>query len=157
MQPHLAPHGLLMKLSPEPIEGRFSDSIVSADRNFWNSRTNELVEKPTCEINSQQAISYSRMRAAIAGLYERRSMPEEAEYAYQQARLICPQNVAVALMLADFYLRNNKDRECLAVLLDVQQHEPSSPELAETIQLVSERITRRLARGPEDQNKDSSQ
>ncbi|MFC1498856.1 M56 family metallopeptidase [Verrucomicrobiota bacterium] len=123
MTPHLVPHGLVMGLNKKPIPGPLPDSVVEKDHVYWNARTNELVKNVSFNISIQQSISYSSLRCAIGSVYEAREMNREAEYAYQQARLLCPSSVDVVHRLASLYRKTGRHREALAVLLDLQQHQ----------------------------------
>ena len=89
MYPYLEPHGLIMKLHPEPLDELPAES-VARDRAFWARHEERLFEHPGFASNREARQAFSKLRSAIAGLYRFRGMPAEAEDAYHQAIRLCP-------------------------------------------------------------------
>ena len=88
MFPYLTPHGLIMKLNPEPQP--IDPQNVSDDMAFWDWYTRRLLRNPMFRRDLPAQKSFSKLRSAIAGLYAARGMRTEAERAFQEARTLYP-------------------------------------------------------------------
>ena len=67
MYPFLTPHGLIMKINAE--ENALNDSIIRNDMAFWDWYTRRLLKDPAFRRDFPAQKSFSKLRAAIAGLY----------------------------------------------------------------------------------------
>ena len=67
MYPFLTPHGLIMKINAE--ENALNDSIIRNDMEFWDWYTRRLLKDPAFRRDFPAQKSFSKLRAAIAGLY----------------------------------------------------------------------------------------
>ena len=70
MYPFLTPHGLIMKINAE--ENALNDSIIRNDMEFWDWYTRRLLKDPAFRRDFPAQKSFSKLRAAIAGLYANR-------------------------------------------------------------------------------------
>ena len=67
MYDYLTPHGLIMKINAN--ENSMTDAIVRNDMDFWDWYTRRLLRDPAFRRDFAAQKSFSRLRAAIAGLY----------------------------------------------------------------------------------------
>ena len=104
MYPYLEPHGLILKLNPEPAP-ELSPETIAADQQFWTDQEAKLWATPGFEGNADARKMFAKLRSAIGGVYEYRKLDADAEAAYRQAIRLCPTsaeaNFRLAKMLAD--------------------------------------------------------
>ena len=88
MYPYLAPHGLIMKIrkDAEPIP----QANVVNDMEFWDWYHRRLVKDPGFRRDFPAQKSFSKLRAAIAGLYAKTGHFREAGDAFREATLLYP-------------------------------------------------------------------
>ena len=88
MYPYLSPHGLIMKIDRE----RHGCDPVRAtkDADFWDWYTRRLLADPMFRRDFAAQKSFSKLRAAIAGLYARQGRPDYAAQAFREACAIYP-------------------------------------------------------------------
>ena len=67
MYEYLTPHGLIMKINAE--KDSLNDVIVRNDMEFWDWYTRRLMKDPAFRRDFPAQKSFSKLRAAIAGLY----------------------------------------------------------------------------------------
>ena len=70
MYDYLTPHGLIMKINPEV--NALDDAIVRNDMEFWDWYTRRLLRDPAFRRDFPAQKGFSKLRAAIAGLYANR-------------------------------------------------------------------------------------
>ena len=92
MYPYLTPHGLIMKINPE--ERAMNLSILRNDMEFWDWYQRRLLRDPAFRRDFPAQKSFSKLRAAIAGLYARYSFNPEfakaADQAFREAVTLYP-------------------------------------------------------------------
>ena len=99
MYPHLTPHGLVLKINNET--NSLTDAIIRNDMEFWDWYTRRLLRDPAFRRDFAAQQSFSKLRAAIAGLYAdnrnrshdldgTRKFHERAATAFQEAVTLCP-------------------------------------------------------------------
>ena len=93
MYPYLSPHGLIMKINSH--KGPLNDTTVRNDMDFWDWYTRRLLNDKSFRRDFPAQKSFSKLRAAIAGLYHRMSATDPrnfayAEQAYREAVLLYP-------------------------------------------------------------------
>ncbi len=83
MYPYLTPHGLIMKINNKPTP--LTAEMIKNDTDFWNWYCDRLLndEKFIRDIVARK--SFSKLRSALAGLYQHKGKPKEAEAAFRQA------------------------------------------------------------------------
>ena len=88
MYPYLAPHGLIMKIRKDatPIP---QQSVVD-DKEFWDWYHRRLVKDPGFRRDFPAQKSFSKLRAAIAGLYAKTGHFREAGDAFREAVMLYP-------------------------------------------------------------------
>ena len=88
MYPYLSPHGLIMKLNAERTP--YDAKTAAKDRDFWDWYTRRLLNDPMYRRDFAGQKSFSKLRAAIAGLYARQGRRADAAQAYREAVLLYP-------------------------------------------------------------------
>ncbi|MDD5483115.1 MAG: DUF2723 domain-containing protein [Kiritimatiellae bacterium] len=115
MYPYLEPHGLIMKINPEPLPA-LTPEMIKNDMDFWNWYANRLLSDKKFERDTVARKSFSKLRCAIAGLYAYRRLFNEAEAAFRQAVNLFPGSPEANFRLADLYLQNNRFADALSVM-----------------------------------------
>jgi tetratricopeptide (TPR) repeat protein len=88
MYPYLTPHGLIMKINPS--EGALNANIVRNDMDFWDWYTRRLLRDDAFRRDFPAQKSFSKLRAAIAGLYGRMRYSALADQSFREAVLLYP-------------------------------------------------------------------
>ena len=88
MYPYLSPHGLIMKINKDqnPLNG----AIIRNDMEFWDWYQRRLLRDPAFRRDFPAQKSFSKLRAAIAGLYADRGLMAQADIAFREACLLYP-------------------------------------------------------------------
>ncbi|MBO5774855.1 MAG: DUF2723 domain-containing protein [Kiritimatiellae bacterium] len=88
MYQYLSPHGLIMKINPSPKP--YDPKTASKDRDFWDWYVRRLLADPMYRRDFAGQKSFSKLRAAIAGLYIRQGRYREGSQAFREACLLYP-------------------------------------------------------------------
>jgi len=88
MYPYLSPHGLIMKINKDP--NPLTPQIVRNDMEFWDWYMRRLLKDKAFRRDFPAQKSFSKLRAAIAGLYSHTGRYREAEQAFREAVLLYP-------------------------------------------------------------------
>ena len=88
MYPYLSPHGLIMKLNADRTP--YDPKTAAKDRDFWDWYTRRLVDDPMFRRDFAAQKSFSKLRAAIAGLYRSQGRRADAAQAFREAHVIYP-------------------------------------------------------------------
>jgi len=107
MYPYLEPHGLIMKINPEPLPS-LTPEMVSNDHKFWEWYKERLTSNPKFRRDVVACKTFSKLRSAIAGLYAARRMMPEAEEAFLQAIDLYPLSPEANFRLAELYMQQRK-------------------------------------------------
>ncbi len=167
MYPHLRPAGIIMKLEREPID-EFSEGILVRDRKFWRAYSQRLIGDWIDEDTSVLEIcdwiertyqnhnlanfqgsrafirdndaqkGFSKLRAAIAGLYTWRSLntkdpalkaryQREAHFAYRQAIAFGPINPETVFKFINLLTTMNQHNEAIRVAQTYRKLDPANP------------------------------
>ena len=102
MYPYLSPHGLIMKLNAE--EKPYDAKIAARDRDFWDWYVRRLLDDPMYRRDFAGQKSFSKLRAAIAGLYHRQGRYLESAQAFREAVLLYPASPEATFRYAQEYL-----------------------------------------------------
>ncbi len=127
MYPYLTPHGLIMKLNPEPV-AQLDPALVARDHAFWGWYTDRLLSQPAFRRDVMAQRSFSKLRTAQAGLYAARNMAADAERAYREALRLYPLNLEARLRLVQQVLLPQGRFAESAALLD--EHIAKDPHCA---------------------------
>ena len=105
MYPYLTPNGLILKLNKEPLPpGPLEAKLVENDHRFWGWYTKWLLDQPAFCRDICARKSFSKLRSAIAGIYDYRRMYDEAEYAFKQSIELYPLSPEASFRLAQMYM-----------------------------------------------------
>ena len=88
MYPYLSPHGLIMKINKDP--NPLTPQIIQNDMEFWDWYMRRLLKDRAFRRDFPAQKSFSKLRAAIAGLYSHTGRYREAEQAFREAVLLYP-------------------------------------------------------------------
>jgi predicted Zn-dependent protease len=88
MYPYLSPHGLIMKINKD--QNPITPQILRNDADFWDWYVRRLLKDKAFRRDFPAQKSFSKLRAAIAGLYSHTGRYQEAEQAFREAVLLYP-------------------------------------------------------------------
>jgi tetratricopeptide (TPR) repeat protein len=88
MYPYLTPHGLVMKINSET--NKLNAAIVKNDMEFWDWYQRRLLHDKAFRRDFPAQKSFSKLRAAIAGLYANNGLISMADQAFREAVLLYP-------------------------------------------------------------------
>lgn len=115
MYPYLEPHGLILKLQPEPLK-ELSPESIDRDTQFWAEQEKTLMAAPGFADNYAARKTFSKLRCAIAGVYDYRKLYPEAEAAYRQASRLCPTAPETHFRLAQMLANQQRLDDAIRVL-----------------------------------------
>jgi tetratricopeptide (TPR) repeat protein len=115
MYPYLEPHGLIMKINKEPLDG-LTPEMVKNDREFWDWYIARLKDNEKFLRDVVARKTFSKLRSAIAGLYAARRMFDESEYAFRQAIALYPLSPEANFRLADIHMQQFEFAEARAII-----------------------------------------
>ncbi|MBQ6915616.1 MAG: hypothetical protein IJQ65_07835, partial [Kiritimatiellae bacterium] len=88
MYPYLSPHGLIMKINANPTP--YDAKTAAKDADFWDWYVRRLLDDPMYRRDFAGQKSFSKLRAAIAGLYGKQGRHRECAQAFREAVLLYP-------------------------------------------------------------------
>ena len=88
MYPYLSPHGLIMKINADPTP--YDAKRAAKDADFWDWYVRRLLDDPMYRRDFAGQKSFSKLRAAIAGLYNKQGRYREGSQAFREAVLLYP-------------------------------------------------------------------
>ncbi len=88
MYSYLSPHGLIMKINKDMTP--YDSKTAARDRDFWDWYVRRLLKDPMYRRDFAGQKSFSKLRAAISGLYIRQGRLADAAQAYREAVLLYP-------------------------------------------------------------------
>lgn len=88
MYPYLSPHGLILKLNAD--ETAYDAKRAAQDRDFWDWYLRRLLDDPMYRRDFAGQKSFSKLRAAIAGLYNKQHRYREGAQAFREAVILYP-------------------------------------------------------------------
>ncbi len=137
MYPYLTPNGLMLKLNAQPL-ARLPEQVVRDDHAFWGWYTRWLLSQSsfTRDICAQK--SFSKLRSAIAGIYEYRRDYEEAEYAYKQAVDLYPLSPEALFRLAQMYVNVGRIGDAIALLDDFAKKDVHNTSAADFLERLKQ-------------------
>jgi len=135
MYPYLTPHGLIMKINPEPLP-KLPDDVVKNDRAFWDWYAKRLLDNPKFRRDVVARKTFSKLRGAIAGVYAYRKMWEHAEYAFNQAKDLYPLSPEANFRLADVYMRQLKYPKAVELMEAFEKQDPMNEKVTDFINRI---------------------
>ena len=125
MFPYLTPHGLIMKINPEPQQ--ISRETVQNDMDFWDWYTRHLLRTPMFRRDLPAQKSFSKLRSAIAGLYAARGTRAESEKAFQEARTLYPVSPEANFrLIQEVLLTQARYSEAIDILDEYNRRDPNN-------------------------------
>ena len=88
MYPYLSPHGLIMKINADKTP--YDAKRAAKDMDFWDWYVRRLLDDPMYRRDFAGQKSFSKLRAAIAGLYQKQGRYREAAQAFREAVALYP-------------------------------------------------------------------
>jgi len=88
MYPYLSPHGLIMKINAEKTP--YDAKRAAKDMDFWDWYVRRLLDDPMYRRDFAGQKSFSKLRAAIAGLYNKQGRYREGAQAFREAVALYP-------------------------------------------------------------------
>ena len=137
MYPYLEPHGLIMRLQPQPVMV-LDPSVIGRDRRYWDEQARRLLPDVRFQRDPIARLVYSRARAAIAGLYAHHRMTDDAEYAYRQALELYPDNEDAVRRLAQLLVQLDRFDDALWLLNDTLRRDSYNIPLREAVNQIQE-------------------
>jgi thioredoxin-like negative regulator of GroEL len=143
MYPYLTPAGIIMKINHDPLPAPDKDpelwkTIVARDKAYWDKLAADFDARPEFKRDSDAQKTFSKLRSAIGGVYAYRHLSAEAEYAFQQARKLCPESPEANFRLAQLYMELGRIDDALKVLQELQKLDPLNSKIASAItQIIS--------------------
>ena len=116
MYPYLTPHGLIMKINPE--RHALNGEIVRNDMEFWDWYQRRLLRDPAFRRDFPAQKSFSKLRAAIAGLYARSGQLTSSDQAFREAVLLYPASPEATFRYAQEILMPLRKWNAINDLLD---------------------------------------
>jgi tetratricopeptide (TPR) repeat protein len=125
MFPYLSPHGLIMKINPEPQQ--LTRATVQDDMDFWDWYTRHLMRTRMFRRDLPAQKSFSKLRSAIAGLYAARGARGESEKAFQEARVLYPVSPEANFrLIQEVLLTQARYSEAIDILNEYNQRDPNN-------------------------------
>jgi thioredoxin-like negative regulator of GroEL len=118
MYPHLTPHGFILKLNAEPLTA-LPPELVRKDREFWDWQTRRLCANWRFRHDTVAMRVFHKLRCAIGGVYAKRGMHAEAEYAFRQAMQLYPLGPEAPLRLAEMLVAQHRCDDARRVVLEL--------------------------------------
>ncbi len=116
MYPYLSPHGLIMKLNAEKTS--YDARLAAQDRDFWDWYTRRLLDDPAYRRDFAAQKSFSKLRAAIAGLYNKQGRYRDSAQAFREACLLYPASPEATFRYAQEILLPFRRTDVVKELLD---------------------------------------
>jgi len=138
MYPYLTPHGNIMKINrdivPTPQENpELWAMIVKRDKAYWDDLCKQFLARPEFRRSTDAQRAFAKLRSAIGGIYAYRRMIPEAEYAFQQARKLCPDSPEANFRLAQLYIEQGRIDDALAVIKSLLELDPLNPRIRQAV------------------------
>lgn len=125
MYPYLTPHGIMLKLNKEPLPG-LDPKLVENDHNFWGWYTPWLLNQSKFRRDICARKSFSKLRSAIAGIYDYRRMYAEAEYAFRQSIELYPLSPEANFRLAQMYMNMQRFEDAEQLIRGFAEADPKN-------------------------------
>ncbi len=137
MYPYLEPHGLIMKLNNEPMQG-LTPEMIKNDHDFWTWYTKRLMDNPKFLRDVVARKTFSKLRGAIAGIYVFRRNFEESEYAFKQAIDLYPLSPEANFRLADVYMQQRRFKDARVLIQDFLKEDPQNTKVADFLKQIQD-------------------
>jgi len=120
MYPYLSPHGLIMKINANHTP--YDPKTAAKDCDFWDWYTRRLLDDPMYRRDFAGQKSFSKLRAAIAGLYQKQGRYREGAQAFREACLLYPASPEATFRYAQEVLLPFRRWDIALELMDYTDH-----------------------------------
>ena len=127
MYPYLTPHGLILKLNNQPTP--ITPQLIADDTAFWNWYTERLTSDSRFMRDIVARKSFSKLRTAIASLYNARGFSRQAEAAYRQAIELYDLSPEANFRLANLLASSARFDEAIEIIDILQNKDPKNAQL----------------------------
>jgi tetratricopeptide (TPR) repeat protein len=139
MYPYLRPAGVIMKIEKEQLpppqqDQKLWEQIITKDFAYWDQLLGEFIKRPEFKRDSDAQKAFSKLRCAIAGVYEYRGIVNAAEAAFSQAIAICPESPEASFRLANLYMRLNQAGKAVETLSKLAERDPFNKQVREALE-----------------------
>jgi tetratricopeptide (TPR) repeat protein len=125
MYPYLTPNGIILKLNKETLPS-LDPQLVQNDHQFWGWYTKWLLDQPAFQRDICARKSFSKLRSAIAGIYDYRRMYDEAEYAFKQSIDLYPLSPEANFRLAQMYMNMQRPDDAGKLIRSFAEQDPDN-------------------------------
>lgn len=125
LMPYLQPHGLIMKISTEPVASLSQESI-GKDMTYWSKVVTNLLASSGFKENPEAQKAFSHLRCAIADIYLYHRCRSEAESCLRQALRLWPDSPTANVALADILTGNGRFEAAKELLLHLLEKKPDA-------------------------------
>ncbi len=139
MYPYMEPHGLILKINAEPLP-QLSPEVVKKDMEFWAWYKRRLLNNKKFLWDSVARKTFSKLRSAIAGLYEARGMVQQAEQAYLESVELCPISPEAHFRLTGLYMKMGRFQDAKGIMEQYQAQDSNNKNVPGTINNISNKI-----------------
>ena len=154
MYPYLRPNGLILKVEKEPYT--LTQDDIQNDFAFWNWYVEKLLETYLPEDKRSYTFrrdlvarkTFSKLRGAIAGMYNEKGHLEEAERAYLQSVELYPASPEANFRLAELYMKRRRFDDAEAIINRFATFDPTNRTIGNFMRGVKQ------MRGLDEQRKD---
>ena len=138
MYPYLSPHGLIMKINKDPTP--YNAETAAKDRDFWDWYVRRLLDDPMYRRDFAGQKSFSKLRAALAGLYLKQGRRAEAAQAYREAMLLYPASPEAVFRYAQEILVPQRQWDVATELMDYTDRIDPNNKRTETFRSSVDRL-----------------
>ena len=125
MYPYLTPNGIMLKLNRDPV-GALDPQLVKNDQNFWRWYTDWLLSQSEFRRDICARKSFSKLRSAIAGIYDYRRMYADAEIAFKQSIALYPLSPEATFRLAQMYMNMQRFEDAEKLVKEFAEQDPKN-------------------------------
>lgn len=116
MYPYLSPHGLIMKINSEKTP--YDPKTAAKDMDFWDWYSRRLLDDPMYRRDFAGQKSFSKLRAAIAGLYNKQGHYRESAQAFRESVMLYPASPEATFRYAQEILMPYRRWDAVLELMD---------------------------------------
>ncbi len=141
MFPYLEPYGIIMKINKEPLPTPAENpalwsQMIARDRRYWDKLVAEFTARPEFWRDNDARKTFSKLRSAIGGVYAYRKLYDEAKYAYNQSRQLCPDSPEANFRYSQLLLEIGQPDVAISVLEDYRKLDPLNSKIEMAINQI---------------------
>jgi len=135
MYPYLEPWGLILKLSPTPLDA-IPPSEIEKDRKFWDDYSQKLLSNPRFRLDPMAMLNFGKLALWHADIYRYRQLDSEEEHWLRISLALCPQMPDSVNNLTRLLVRQKRYDEALAVAQTAADADPANEQFYYTIEAL---------------------